>query len=143
MIRALDKSLIQKAIQDAERETMGEIRVSIAVFFWGSVRKVAERTFVRLGMTQTRLRNGVLLFVVPSRRRYHILCDSGIPDPVREELTSRVSKILTGRFREGLFSSGLVEAVEETALILKKAFPPDPDRNVNELPDEVDIDNGP
>ncbi|MBU1474819.1 MAG: TPM domain-containing protein [Acidobacteria bacterium] len=106
MIRALDKSLIQKAIQDAERETMGEIRVSIAVFFWGSVRKVAERTFVRLGMTQTRLRNGVLLFVVPSRRRYHILCDSGIPDPVREELTSRVSKILTGRFREGLFSSG-------------------------------------
>jgi uncharacterized membrane protein len=137
MMRALDKSLIENAIQDAEREMMGEIRVSVAAFFWGSVRKVAERTFVRLGITQTRLRNGVLLFVVPSRRRYHILCDSGIPVPVREQLTADVSKILTVHFRDSEFSTGLVEAIREATGILKKEFPSDPNQNINELPDEV------
>ena len=137
-MKKLDKPLIEDAIREAERDTTGEVRVSVAVFFWGSVKKVAERAFMRLGMSQTSQRNGVLIFVVPSRRRYHILCDSGIPFPEREELTRNVSNILTEHFKKGEYSTGLVKSVKETARILRKIFPSDSNQNINELPDEID-----
>ena len=38
-------------------------------WFWGDARASAERAFRRLGMTATRARNGVLIFVAPRRRR--------------------------------------------------------------------------
>ena len=47
-----------EAIHEAERVTSGEIRVSVAHFFWGDVQRTAEKAFRRLGMENTSRRNG-------------------------------------------------------------------------------------
>ena len=73
--RRIDRERIKRAIQHAERKTSGEIVVSVAPFFLGSVQRAADRAFVRLGVSRTRERNGVLIFVVPSRRSFVILGD--------------------------------------------------------------------
>jgi len=135
----VDADAVREAIEAAEKETSGEIRVSVSTFFWGSVRRNAERAFARLGMTATADRNGVLFFVVPSRRRFAILGDEGIHARVGQEFWDGVAAAVSERFRAGDFTGGLVAGIAEAGLRLAEHFPYQGERDVNELPDEVDF----
>ncbi len=143
--RLVDEEAIRKAIEAAERETSGEIRVSVSTFFWGSVRRAAERAFDRLGMTATRDRNGVLFFVVPSRRRFVVLGDEGIHAKVGQGFWDRVAEAMSSRFRADDFTGGLVAGITAAGQSLAEHFPFEGERDVNELPDAVDFgrDGGP
>lgn len=138
--RAVDPARIKGAIEDAERRTSGEIRVSVAPFFWGSVRRAAERAFLRLGMTATRERNAILFFVVPSRRAFVVHGDSGIHARVGQEFWEAVIAIMTPHFREGHFTEGLCAGITAAGERLAEHFPHDPASDVNELPDSVDLE---
>lgn len=138
LLKRVDVEKVREAIARAEALTSGEIRVSVSTFFWGSVRKTAERAFVRLGMTGTRERNGVLIFVVPSRRRFVILGDEGIHEKVGQAFWEETAAAISARFREGDFTGGLVHGIGEAARQLAVHFPRRPD-DANELPDSVDL----
>jgi uncharacterized membrane protein len=53
LLKSIDSERVKTAIERAEDQTSGEIVVSVAPFFWGSVEKAARRAFARLGITQT------------------------------------------------------------------------------------------
>ncbi len=135
---AIDKHRIKAAIQRAEKRTSGEIRVSISPLFWGSIRKAAERAFERMGMTATRERNAVLFFVVPTRRKFVVLGDSGIHEKAGQEFWQAIVEIVGKKFREGDFTGGLVDGVAAVGESLAKHFPFDAAADANELPDDVD-----
>jgi len=139
MIHRLDREKIKAAITDAERRTSGEIRVSISPFFWGKVRPVAERAFVRLKMTGTKDRNGILFFVVPSRRRFVVLGDEGIHAKVGQEFWDAIAGVLSEEFRKGHFQDGLLRGIALAAEKLAAHFPYDPAADRNELPDDIDV----
>ena len=134
----IDKERIKQAIQKAERRTSGEIRVSVSPLFWGDVRKAAEKAFERLGMTATKDRNGVLFFVVPARRKFVVLGDSGIDEKVGQEFWHHIVGTVSERFRRGDFTGGLVAGIEAVGEDLAKHFPYDAASDTNELPDDVD-----
>lgn len=138
MINLLDEKRIEEAIARAERMSSGEIRVSVAPLFWGSVRKAAERAFERLGMTATELRNGVLFFIAPARRQFVVLGDAGIHEKVGQEFWESISAAVSERFRAGDYTEGLVRGIEMAGEQLAKHFPCDTCRDVNELPDRID-----
>lgn len=140
MLRLIDRDRIKAAIQKAERRTSGEICVSVSRLFWGSIEKAADKAFGRLGMTQTKDRNGVLIFVVPSRRRFVVLGDEGIHAKVGQEFWRRVADRLSKRFREGDFTGGLVEGIEEVGEQLAAHFPYDSTADVDELTNDVDFE---
>jgi len=140
MLRLIDRDRIKAAIQKAERRTSGEICVSVSRLFWGNVEKAADRAFGRLGMTQTKDRNGVLFFVVPSRRRFVVLGDEGIHAKVGQEFWRRVVDRVSERFREGDFTSGLVQGIEEVGEQLAAHFPYDSAADVDELTNDVDFE---
>ncbi len=110
--RAIDEEKVRTAIDEAERRTSGEIRVSIAPFFWGSVEKAARRAFRRLGMERTRDRNGILFFFVPARRRFAVIGDEGIHARVGPEFWAKVVEAVAQRFRKAEYTEGLVEGIE-------------------------------
>jgi uncharacterized membrane protein len=139
LIKRLDANRIRQAIAGAEEMTSGEIRVSVARFFWGKVRPVAERAFRRLGMMNTRQRNGILFFLVPARRRFVVLGDEGIHAKVGQEFWDRLAAAMSGHFGKGEFTDGLVEGIGEAGSMLASHFPYDPETDKNELPDEVDF----
>ncbi len=139
LLRTIDRDKVREAIGEAERRTSGEIRVSVSRFFWGSVRKVAERAFDRLGMTRTKERNGILFFIVPSRRRFAVLGDEGIHAKVGQEFWDTVAAHLGEHFRKGEFTQGLVDAIGEAGERLAAHFPYDAETDVNELPDDIDF----
>ncbi len=136
--RKVDEAKVKAAIAAAERRTSGEIRVSVAPFFWGSVRPVAERAFARLGMAATRDRNGILFFIVPARRRFIVLGDEGIHALVGQEFWDRLAAVMSGDFRKGDFTAGLVRGIDEAGERLAVHFPYDPATDRNELPDDID-----
>jgi uncharacterized membrane protein len=138
--RAIDVERVRQAIEEAERQSSGQIRVSIAPYFWGDVRKAAEKAFARLGMTGTRRRNGILFFVVPGRRRFVVLGDEGIHQQVGDEFWEDVSAAVADRFRAGDFTGGLVHGIETVGRELATHFPPDP-AGAHELPTDVDLPN--
>jgi uncharacterized membrane protein len=139
LIQIIDRDKIKEAIQKAEHRTSGEIRVSVAPFFWGNVHKAAEKAFVRLGMTRTKDRNGVLLFVVPARRKFVVLGDSGIHERVGQDFWHRIVAVVTEKFRRGDFTGGLICGIEEVGEQLSTHFPYDAATDVDELPDDVDF----
>jgi uncharacterized membrane protein len=139
MIRAIDAGAVRAAIRSAEKLTSGEIRVSISAFFWGRVRPVAEQAFARLGMTKTKDRNGILIFIVPSRRRFVILGDEGIHAKVGQSFWEDVAAALSGEFRKGRFQEGLLRGIALAGEKLAAHFPYDPTTDRNELPDDVDF----
>ena len=138
LLRAIDEQKVKDAIRRAEHRSSGEIRVSVAPLFWGSVEKAADKAFVRMGMTGTKERNGVLFFVVPARRKFVVLGDRGIHEKVGQEFWDRVAAVLSEKFREGDFTGGLVLGIEEVGEQLAAHFPYRSD-DQDELPDEVEF----
>ncbi len=138
LLRVIDRDKVKAAIEKAEHQTSGEICVSVAPLFWGSIEKAADKAFVRMGMMHTKERNGVLFFVVPSRRKFVVLGDQGIHEKVGQEFWDRIAAVLSAKFREGDFTGGLVRGIEEVGQQLSAHFPyvrGDKD----ELPDDVDF----
>lgn len=136
--KCVDEAKVVQAIQAAERASSGEIRVSIAPFFWGSVEKVARKAFVRLGMDKTAQRNGVLIMVVPSRRRFVILGDEGIHAKVGQAFWDDLAVCLSEHFKRGDFTEGLVRGITKAGESLAVHFPSQGVADANELPDNVD-----
>jgi uncharacterized membrane protein len=139
LLKTIDRERVLEAIREAERRTSGEIRVSVAPFFWGNVRKVAEKAFVRLKMAETRDRNSILFFIVPARRRFAVLGDSGIHAKVGQEFWELVAGLLSESFRKKDHTEGLVRAISAAGEKLAEHFPYDAEADVNELPDDIDF----
>jgi uncharacterized membrane protein len=137
--KLIDQEAVKRAIGEAESRTSGEIRVSVSTFFWGDVRKTAERAFSRMGMDRTAERSGVLFFVVPSRKRFVVLGDAGIHAKVGQEFWDAVAAAVSEKFRKGDFTGGLVHGITEAGRQLAAHFPHRGTGDVNELSDDVDF----
>jgi uncharacterized membrane protein len=136
--RAIDAAAVRAAIERAERGTSAEIVVSVAPFFLGSVGKAAERAFARLGVSRTRERNGVLIFLVPSRRQVIVRGDEGVHQRLGDRLWTEVAARVAAAFGRGQGTAGLVEGIELLGRELAGPFPRLPS-DINELPDEPDV----
>lgn len=129
---------IKQAIMNAELDTSGEIRVHIEDTLTGDVMDRAAYLFDTLGMTQTHLRNGVLIYLAVVNRRFAIIGDSGINAVVPDNFWNEIKAGMIEHFREGRFTDGLIEAIGAAGIQLKKHFPYKKG-DVNELNDDVSI----
>ena len=128
------------AIETAELNTSGEVRVHLDDNCKGEVLDRAAYVFEKLEMHKTEQRNGVLFYLAVQDKKFAILGDAGInqkvPDNFWEEIKSEViSNFKNGDFAGGL-SSGIVKAGEQ----LKAHFPYQED-DVNELDNEISFDD--
>jgi uncharacterized membrane protein len=137
----IDVGAVEQAIRAAERRTSAEIRVAIArSWFWGDTQRAAERAFHKLGVVKTRQRNGVLIFVAPSRRQVAVIGDAGVHARMAPDFWSAVVDRMLADFRRGDRTTGLIAAITLLADALAAAFPIGPG-DVNELPDTVSVDD--
>jgi len=140
-LAAIDQERVVAAIKSAEQNTSGEIRVHVqGRATGGDIRHVAERTFERLGMTKTALRDGVLLFIATEENQFTILGDRGIDEKVPAGFWDDIAAKLTIRFKNGEFTDGICDAIAAAGEHLQQYFPRDAD-DVNELPDEIDVED--
>ncbi|MBV6655576.1 MAG: TPM domain-containing protein [Mameliella sp.] len=131
-----EEDRIIAAIQDAERNTSGEIRVHLEDNLRVNVLEAAQKTFLKLGMHKTEARNGVLIFIAPEQRKLAILGDKGINEKVPEDFWAEERDIMLAQFKTGNYADGVCAAIQQTGAKLKAFFPYQSD-DENELPNEI------
>jgi len=136
MLSELDKKSVVNAIQSAEELTSGEIRVHIDKKGGKEPFKDATRVFERLGMTKTKERNGVLIYLCFTRKQIAILGDQGINEKVPEGYWDELYHSMATAFRNGNYCLGICESVQRVGEKLSMHFPVNQD-NPNELSNEI------
>ncbi len=66
------------ALERAQARTTAPIHVAVSSLFWGSVRNFGNAAFRKLAISACPERNGVLLLIVPRRRRFVVLGDLAV-----------------------------------------------------------------
>ena len=134
------KEAMVAAIQQAEKDTSGEIRVHIENRSKIKVLDRAADVFAELKMHKTALRNGVLIYVALLDHQLAILGDAGINTKVPSNFWDSIKNNMVEKFKQGLITEGICEAVIAAGEQLKTYFPHQAD-DVNELPDDISFSN--
>jgi putative membrane protein len=100
--------------------------------------EAASQEFLRRGLTRTREKTGVLIYLALAEHHAEILADTGIADRVDAGIWADIVADLTAAIREGRMTEGLIEAIRRTGAILAEHAPPRLD-DVDELPNKVII----
>ncbi|MBN9471761.1 MAG: TPM domain-containing protein [Bosea sp.] len=100
--------------------------------------ETALREFTARGLTQTRGRTGVLLYVAVQERYAEIVADAGIDGKIDEASWKGIIEPLLGAAREDRLREGLEVAVRAIGEVLAAHAPPVAD-DVDELPNKVVI----
>jgi uncharacterized membrane protein len=132
-----DEEEIVDAIREAEQKTSGEIRVHIERHTDKDVFDHAVEVFHQLKMDNTKLQNGVLIYLAIDDRNFVILGDKGINDVVPEDFWETTKDLMVSHFKKGNFKQGLIDGILLAGKQLQNHFPWDPDSDVNELPDKI------
>ena len=134
-----EKDHIIKCIEEAEKGTSGEIRVHLSKKVNREILHDASRTFERIGMANTRLRNGVMIYFAIKNRQFAIIGDTGIHEKMGDECWKEISSKMGSHFRNDDFAGGLEYGIKRIGEALKEHFPASA-ANANELPDDISYD---
>ena len=138
-LKQLNQADIVAAIRRAEKKTSGEIRVFVSRKTMDDAVAAAQAEFERLGMTRTRQRNGVLIFVAPRARKFAVIGDIGVHQKCGESFWATLAAEMAGHFKNSDFSAGILLGIQKAGELLAVHFPPQ-DADVNELPDDIEHD---
>jgi uncharacterized membrane protein len=131
-----EKAEILAAIQAAEKDTSGEIRIHVEKHCKGDLLDRAAFIFAKLDMHKTELRNGVLFYLAIDDHKFAILGDKGINAVVPANFWQCISDHITELFKQQQFTKGLSDGIRMAGKQLAEKFPYQ-ENDKNELSDEI------
>ncbi len=133
-----ENELIVQSIQDAEKQTSGEIRVFVEskCRFMDALDRAFE-IFEQLKMKNTAQRNAVLVYVAIKDKQLAVYGDTGIHQKSGEEYWKAAVNNMLLHFNKENYAVGIAACVTMIGKALQDHFPFDPDLDKNELPDEI------
>jgi uncharacterized membrane protein len=136
-----DLEQIKLEIAKIEKTTCGEIRLSIREkrSLWEKLYKcheLAVKDFEKLGMTNTKEKTGILIFIIFEERYFDILADDGIYSKIPDSTWNSIETKIVDEFRDEGYLKGILHIIDRMGDVLCKEFPRKTD-DVNELPDEI------
>ena len=136
-----DKKRILEAIQGAEKQTSGEIRVHADSKCSGDPIQTAISHFERLKMHETKDRNGVLIYIATRDRKLAIIGDQNINEKVSSDYWETTKNNLITAFKKGEYVNGITVAIADVGEKLKAHFPYLSD-DTDELANDLSIGEG-
>jgi uncharacterized membrane protein len=134
-----EQNLIVLAIQEAEKNTSGEIRVFIeSRCSYIDAMDRASEIFHKLNMTETKNRNGVLIYVALEDHQLALYGDEGIWKKTNHtDFWHKEFRIARAYFQKGKIAEGIAEVAKHIGLTLAQHFPYNSKTDKNELPDDI------
>lgn len=135
-LTAEEEQEIITAIRKAEAKTSGEIRIHIEARSKIDSFERAMEVFHFLKMDNTKLQNGVLIYVAVEDKTFVIYGDKGINDVVEDTFWDTTKNTMQEHFKKGQFKEGLISGVLSAGKELSAFFPWHPN-DKNELPNNI------
>ncbi|MFN3871482.1 MAG: TPM domain-containing protein [Ignavibacterium sp.] len=134
---------ISNTIKEVEKKTSAEILVTIKEkrnFFEKrkSIKELAEKEFWKSGITSTKERTGVLIFILLSNKQFYILADKKISEKIEQKFFDEIANSMSNSFHKGKYTQGIINCIISLSDILSKHFPILPD-DINEISNLVRI----
>lgn len=140
LLTASDKQQLVEAIQLAEKNTSGEIRVFVeSKLGKADALTRAKEIFFKNKMNETKERNGVLVYVAVNDKKIAIYADQGIYEKMGIEFWYTQVQEMTTHFKAMNYIIGISTVVHEIGIALQNHFPFDRSTDTNELSDEIMI----
>jgi uncharacterized membrane protein len=119
---------IQLAAESVEQNTAGEIVLSFRnkkkfLEKLYSNHELAMKDFDVLGVANTKLRTGILVFIIFEEKYYDIIADEGIYSKIPDGTWNDLELILKEDFREGKYCEGVLMLINKMEKILTDEFP--------------------
>ena len=132
-----EKQVIAQAIQQAELQTSGEIRV----FVEGKCTYVnaidrAKEVFDKFDMHKTEAKNAVIVYVALKHKQLAIFADEGIYKKTGVQFWNDELQVMIDHFKKENVVDGITKVVEHIGEALKTHFPYQKN-DINELPNDV------
>jgi uncharacterized membrane protein len=118
-----EQNIIVNAINEAEMNTSGEIRLHLENFCIGNELAAARKIFTKLGMHQTKERNGVLIYIATVSHKIAVVGDEGIHVKLGPVFWEEIVQRLITKFRENRKAEALAECIKDCGRELGKFFP--------------------
>jgi uncharacterized membrane protein len=133
-----EKKQLIEAIQNAEQQTSGEVRVFVEskCRFVDPVDR-AQEIFLKLKMNETELRNATLVYVAVKHKQAAVFGDEGIHQKTGEKYWQDVVQKMLLHFKQEKLADGICQGITDLGQALKFYFPFDRQTDKNELPDEI------
>ena len=131
-----EQEKIKLSIEWAEKATSGEVRVCIESVCEKDAYERAVECFFDLEMQNTKLKNGVLVYVALDAHKFAIIGDTGINKLVTDDFWDSTKSLMLEKFKAGEVAEGISVGIIEAGKQLKKYFPYQSD-DLNELPDDI------
>ena len=131
-----EEAQVVEAIRLAEKNTSGEIRVHLEKKTSIAPITRAVEVFHELKMNETKLRNGVIIYVAVKSKQFAIYGDQGINDKVSDDFWDCTKDIMVTNFKKGNNVKALVEGIQNAGEQLQKHFPFEDD-DTDELSNEI------
>lgn len=130
------------AIHDGERHHRVELRFAVEsrlppLAVWAGItpRQRAQQVFAQLGVWDTELNTGLLVYVLLAERRIEIIADRGLAARVDRDAWERISATMRAAFAAGRWREGSLDGIASIHALAAGQFPSDGRDNPDELPD--------
>ncbi len=132
-----DLDFLKSCIEKAEMSTSGEIRLHLEQNCPSDLpERRAQQIFQELGMTQTKQRNAILIYLACESKKFVLWGDQGIHDRVGQKFWDQQAHNLSAQMKSGNYVLGMQSVIEHLGIALGEFFPWD-DSDENELDNSI------
>ena len=137
-----DRIQIAKAVQHAEKGHVGEIQVVIeghipcSQAYHQNTRLRAQQLFAELGVWDTELNSGVLLYLNLCERKVEIVIDRGLKNATQAETWNEICQNIIVNLTQKQYLRAVTGGVNEIGQILDQYYVKTDLQDQNELPNE-------
>ena len=142
-----DRLEIAQAVQQAEKGHVGEIQVVIeghipcSQAYHQNTRLRAQQLFAELGVWDTELNSGVLLYLNLCERKVEIVIDRGLKNATQTEIWNQICQRIVYQLAQKQHLEAIKSGIGEIGQVLDHYFIKNQNNHENELPDEPIILN--
>ena len=122
-LRLIDSDAIAHAIQQAEQNTTGRIRVFVSRKKPRDAVRTAQRRFLRMRMDDSEVRNAVLLYVAPRCQKFACIGDRGFNERCGELFWRELTREISEHFRKRDYTAGILHGIRRMGAIHAEHFP--------------------
>ncbi|RLZ10155.1 hypothetical protein EAH57_03965 [Acinetobacter sp. 2JN-4] len=142
-----DRLEIAQTVQQAEHGHVGEIQVVIeghipcSQAYHQDTRLRAQQLFAELGVWDTELNSGVLLYLNLCERKVEIVIDRGLKNATDTETWQQICQLIIEKLKQQQYQQGVLGGIQEIGQVLAMYYDQPISDQTNELPNEPIILN--